>query len=62
MVNLDAVSYGANPQNLSNIDNLSQYSFVRGNITDTELVQSATTEDGSVNEAMSSESDCLPRV
>lgn len=39
IVNLDSVSYGANTQNLSDIDTSAGYRFVRGDTTDKDLVE-----------------------
>ena len=39
IVNLDAVSYGAVPENLREIENASRYRFVKGNTANKELVE-----------------------
>lgn len=39
IVNLDALTYAANPQNLASLDNDRDYHFVQGNITDTALLE-----------------------
>jgi dTDP-glucose 4,6-dehydratase len=38
IVNLDALTYAGNPDNLKDINNNSRYTFARGNICDTKLV------------------------
>lgn len=40
LVNLDALTYAGNLENLTGIENASNYTFVKGNITDIELVRS----------------------
>ena len=40
LVNLDALTYAGNLENLTDIENASNYTFVKGNITDIELVRS----------------------
>ena len=44
IVNLDSVSYGSNPQNLSDIATSAGYRFVRGDTTDKDLVQTLLNE------------------
>ena len=38
--NLDKLTYAGNLENLSDIENASNYSFVRGDITDAEFIDS----------------------
>ena len=38
ITNLDAEFYGSNPLNLSEIENIENYKFVKGNICDASLV------------------------
>jgi dTDP-glucose 4,6-dehydratase len=40
ITNLDALTYAGNPENLLSVSNLSNYTFVHGNITDREIVES----------------------
>ena len=40
VVNLDALTYAANPLSLADLDTNADYVFVKGNITDRELVAS----------------------
>lgn len=44
IVNLDAVSYGAVPENLREIENASRYRFVKGNTANKELVEKLINE------------------
>ncbi len=44
IVNLDALTYAGNLENLSDIQNSDRYTFVKGNICDSELVASLFTE------------------
>ncbi len=40
LINLDAITYAAHPENLSNVENNLNYTFVKGSITDKDLVNS----------------------
>lgn len=44
IINLDALTYAGNLENLSDIQNSDRYTFVKGNICDSELVASLFTE------------------
>ena len=44
LVNLDALTYAANPLSLADLDDNQNYVFVKGNITDRELVSSVLTK------------------
>jgi dTDP-glucose 4,6-dehydratase len=44
IVNVDSISYGANPKNLSELGGKSEYVFVKGSITDSEKVASLVSE------------------
>ncbi|MBI4032693.1 dTDP-glucose 4,6-dehydratase [Candidatus Berkelbacteria bacterium] len=58
VVNLDALTYAGNPENLRDIENDPRYTFVRGSITDRELVDSLVADvDAIVNIAAESHVD-----
>ncbi|MBI2644973.1 dTDP-glucose 4,6-dehydratase [Candidatus Uhrbacteria bacterium] len=40
VINLDALTYAGNPENLKSVENDPRYTFVKGNITDEKFVQS----------------------
>lgn len=46
IVNLDKLTYAGNPENLLDIEHSSNYSFVKGNITDLDLLRELFTEHG----------------
>ncbi|MFP4369964.1 MAG: dTDP-glucose 4,6-dehydratase [Candidatus Kapaibacterium sp.] len=60
IVNLDALTYAGNPENLSDIENSANYKFIRGSISDRKLIDSIFSEyefDGIVNFAAESHVD-----
>ena len=58
VINIDNLSYGSNPVNLKDVENEKRYRFVRGNITDVNLVSRLVEEvDAIINVAAESHVD-----